>query len=1171
MSIHAALHHVTCYDYDQLVELGPQVVRLRPAPHCKSNVLSYSIKVEPESHFLNWQQDPFSNYLARLVFPKPTKRFKVTIDLIVEMSVYNPFDFFLEPSAEKYPFKYSPELKKELSPYRVKGTLTPLLKNYLASVDRSICNTSDFLVRINQQLSQDIRYLIRMEPGVQTPEQTLDLGSGSCRDSSWLLVNLLRHCGLAARFVSGYLIQLTPDVKALDGPSGTQVDFTDLHAWCEVYLPGAGWVGLDPTSGLLAGEGHIPLACTPLPSSAAPISGLVDEAEVEFSHEMSVTRIYESPRVTKPYSDTQWSDIYKLGERVDHQLTKNDVRLTMGGEPTFVCVSDRDAPEWNTDALGPTKRQYATELLHKLRAEYGIGGFLHLGQGKWYPGEQLPRWALSIYWRTDGQPIWSNQALLADEREPQHRTPEDAERFIKRLSHNLGLTHEFIQPGYEDTFYYLWRERRLPVNVDPFDSRLDDEMERERIRRVFDQKFSHVVGYVLPIQVKDSSILSVNTHHKTEWMTGPWHTRGERVYLIPGDSPMGYRLPLDSLPWVKSSEYPYLIEQDPFAPRAPLKSFSDIRLQVKSNLQLPNPSETGSGGVGKVVAEQGPRASSLESSGLRKSFSTTTAPTQAPNSFESAHWTVRSALCIEVRDPQRSNGPKAVEAQNEKDKLSNSPKQRVLYVFMPPLALLEDYINLLSAIELTAQELNLPIVIEGYPPPRDSRLKLLQVTPDPGVIEVNIHPASNWKDLVAHTEFLYNAAFETRLSAEKFMLDGRHTGTGGGNHFVLGGATPSDSPFLRRPELLASLLLYWHNHPSLSYLFSGMFIGPTSQAPRVDEARNDQLYELEIAIKEMGRNREIYGQNMPPWLLDRTLRNILVDVTGNTHRSEFCIDKMYSPDSSTGRLGLLELRAFEMPPHARMSVVQQLLLRALIARFWNKPYSAPITRWGTELHDRFLLPTFVRMDFADVIEEMNLSGFEFQSAWFDPHFEFRFPLIGERVVNGVEIKLRTALEPWHVMGEEGSSAGTVRYVDSSLERIEVLVTGFNQSRYAVTVNGVALPLQPTGITGTYVAGVRYKAWAPPSALHPSIGSHAPLTFDLVDTWMGRSMGGCAYHVAHPGGRNYDAFPVNAYTAESRRLSRFTTHNSTSGPIQAAKSNFELTGSREFPFTLDLRR
>ncbi len=1203
MAIHAALSHITHYRYDRPVQLGPQVVRLRPAPHGRGKVLSYSLRVEPANHFINWQQDPFSNYQARLVFPEKTREFKVTVDLVVEMAVYNPFDFFLEPAAETFPFAYSPELQSELAPYLATEPAGPHVQAWLDKVDRKEQPTIDFLVGLNQRLQQDIRYLIRMEPGVQTPEETLDKACGSCRDSGWLLVQLLRHLGLAARFVSGYLIQLAPDLKALDGPSGTEVDFTDLHAWCEVYLPGAGWIGLDPTSGLLAGEGHIPLACTPQPSGAAPIEGLVDDAEVEFAHHMAVTRVHESPRVTKPYTDTQWQEVLALGEAVDADLAAGDVRLTMGGEPTFVAAEDRDAPEWNTDALGPTKRGFATHLVDKLRAEYGAGGFLHFGQGKWYPGEQLPRWALSICWRADGLPCWEDPSLFADERQAHHYTDEDAERFIRTLSANLGLTDKWVQPGYEDTWYYLWRERRLPVNVDPFDARLDDELERQRLRRVFDQGLDKVVGWMLPLQAADPARHDPALSGPA-WSTGPWFFRDERMYLMPGDSPMGYRLPLDSLPWVSQGDYPYLIEQDPYAAREPLAHPAQMLTQLRTQTgtqgraQFPAHLTGGAFAEGGTVAMPGGRAAGLDAAGLADanlaggagasggandaggvggegdstgnglgpaSLRTPGAAADAmrqPGRFESAHWVTRTALCVEVRDPQRGNGPKA--------EREHGGKSGILYVFMPPLARLEDYLGLLAAIEATARELGVKVVLEGYPPPRDVRLKLLQVTPDPGVIEVNIHPSASWGELVQRTEFLYQSAFETRLSAEKFMTDGRHTGTGGGNHFVMGGATPADSPFLRRPDLLASLLAYWHNHPSLSYLFSGLFIGPTSQAPRVDEARNDQVYELEIALREIERSKLLHTPHMPPWLVDRTLRNILVDVTGNTHRSEFCIDKLYSPDSATGRLGLLELRAFEMPPHARMSIVQQLLLRALVSRFWKTPYRAPLARWGTQLHDRWLLHAFVEMDLRDVLTEMREAGYDFDMAWFAPHLEFRFPLVGQVQAQGVELTLRNALEPWHVMGEEGASGGTVRYVDSSLERMEVRVSGLNDSRHVVTVNGQALPLQPTGVAGEFVAGVRYRAWAMPSALHPTIGTHAPLTFDIVDRWMNRSLGGCQYHVAHPGGRNYVTFPVNAYEAESRRLARFFRMGHTPGYLGTPPATLDVIGSREFPFTLDLR-
>ena len=1203
MSIHVALNHVTHYKYDRPVNMGPHIVRLRPAPHCRSNILSYSLKIEPASHFINWQQDAFANYLARLVFPEPTTEFKVTVDLVAEMSVYNPFDFFLEPDAETYPFTYDEALKLELQPYLVTEAATPELAKFVASIDLTERRTIDFLVGINQRLQGDIRYVIRMEPGVQTPEETLLLASGSCRDTGWLLVQALRHLGLAARFVSGYLIQLKSDVKALDGPSGTEVDFTDLHAWCEVFLPGAGWVGLDPTSGLMAGEGHIPVACTPTPGSAAPISGAMDECEVEFNHHMAVSRIFESPRVTKPYTEAQWADVLALGQAVDAQLDAGDVRLTMGGEPTFVSVSDRDGAEWNTDALGPTKRMVAQDLVQRLRDHYGKGGFLHFGQGKWYPGEQLPRWALSICWRADGQPCWHDPALFADEREPLQYTSADAKAFMTALTQRLGLTDQHIQPGFEDTWYYLWRERRLPVNVDPFDAKLDDVMERDRLRRVFMQGLDHDVGYALPIKRADignDAGRAANPAHPLSadgrWQTGAWFFRDERMYLFPGDSPMGYRLPLDSLPWVKSTDYPYHIEADPFAPRDALPAATVIRSQYAAHVigggfaeggvvalqaKRVEPgsgrplgerggergSERGSEGAGAGLSAAGSLASLAAGKGATVTAlhaATAQDSNRQPALNESAHWITRSALVVEVRDPARSNGPKPKDAVTRAE--AGAGAAGLLYIFMPPLEKLEDYLEMLAAVEATAAQQGVKVVLEGYPPPRDPRLKILQVTPDPGVIEVNIHPAHNWAELVEHTEFLYDAAWLSRLSSEKFMLDGRHTGTGGGNHFVMGGARPADSPFLRRPDVLGSLLAFWHNHPSLSYLFSGMFIGPTSQAPRIDEARNDQLYELEIALAEIEKNKQVYGQQMPPWLVDRTLRNILVDLTGNTHRSEFCIDKLYSPDSATGRLGLLELRAFEMPPHARMSIVQQLLLRALVSRFWQQPYQAELVRWGTELHDRFLLPTFVWQDFAHVIEEMQGAGFDFKPEWFAPHFEFRFPKVGELTSEGVLLQLRSALEPWHVMGEEGSSAGTVRYVDSSVERIELKVSGLINPRHVVTCNGVPVPLQPTGRVGEFVCGVRYRAWRPPTALHPSIGIDAPLTFDVVDRWMQRSLGGCQYHVAHPGGLSYATFPVNAFEAESRRLARFFTIGHTPGQMQVGQPQRSL----EFPFTLDLR-
>ncbi|MBC7951786.1 MAG: transglutaminase family protein [Rhodospirillaceae bacterium] len=1110
MGIRVKLRHTTRYTYDRPVALSAQVVRLRPAPHTRTPVLSYSLDIEPKNHFINWQQDPQGNWLARLVFPDKTTAFTVDVDLVADLSIINPFDFFLEPAADNFPFDYAPELEHELRPFLACDVAGPLLKDYLSSIPTDFPKqTTNFLVALNQRLQADISYTIRMEPGVQTPEQTLESRRGSCRDSAWLLVQMLRRLGLAARFVSGYLIQLVPDVKPLDGPEGPTEDFTDLHAWTEVYLPGAGWIGLDPTSGLLTGEGHIPLAASPDPTSAAPISGAVEFCDVGFEHAMSVARVQESPRVTKPYSEEQWQAVLALGDAVDLRLKAGDVRLTQGGEPTFVSALDMEAEEWNVSAVGPTKRAHADELIHRLRDRFAPGAAVTFGMGKWYPGESLPRWAFSLIWREDGEPLWRDQKLIAQENDDHQPTIETARVFMNTLSARLGVDSAYANPAFEDAVHYLLREQALPINVDPIDNKLNDPEERSRLAGVFRHGLGTPIGFVLPLQpwqAKDGN----------RWITGPWPTRNGKLFTLPGDSPLGLRLPLDELPWVDEDDYPYHSERDPFEPRGPFTAAKPRRKQATQTNRV----AASAAAPGTVVPQV---------AGIRNR------PKETENGMVAE--VVRTALCVQ-------------------------PREGRINVFLPPVETAEQYLELVGAIEQTAEEMNCPVRLEGYAPPNDHRLKIIKVTPDPGVIEVNVHPVSDWRELVASTEILYHEAHQTRLGTEKFMTDGRHVGTGGGNHMVLGGSTPADSPFLRRPDLLGSLIRFWQNHPSLSYLFSGLFIGPTSQHPRVDEGRDDALYEVELALSQLPPA----GTENAPWLVDRILRNVLVDVTGNTHRTEISIDKLYSPDGPTGRLGLVEFRAFEMPPHARMSLVQQLLLRALVARFWDQPYTAPVVRWGSALRDRFMLPHWLENDFNQVLEWLALGGFNFDPAWFAPHLEFRFPLLGEVNHSGIRLELRHALEPWHVMGEEPGAGGTVRYVDSSIERLQVKLSNLHGDRYTITCNGKPVPLGATGTSGESVAGVRYRAWAPSSCLHPTIGVHSPLVFDLVDKWTGQSVGGCTYHVVHPGGRSYDTFPVNSYEAEARRRARFFPFGHSHGPVttQAAKIH------PDYPNTLDLR-
>jgi len=1058
MKIRVALNHRTQYRYDKAVSLGPQIIQLRPAPHCRTPILSYSLSVTPHKHHLHWQFDPHDNHVARLLFPDKTSELVVEVDLVAELIPINPFDFFLETGVEDYPFEYAPEFARDLEPYRWIDPAGPFLQAFLDSVSGEKRGTIAFLVDLNRRVCDKIGYVTRLDPGVQTCEQTLAMRTGSCRDSAWLLVQTLRHLGLAARFVSGYLIQLATDDTALDGNSSPQTDSADLHAWAEAFLPGAGWIGFDPTSGLIASEGHIPLACTPNASNAAPIGGTVEPANVEFTYSMSIRRLNDAPRLSRPFTEEEWAKVEQLAHCVDEDLSRQDVRLTMGGEPTFVGIDEPESPQWNIDALGTMKRSRGLALIQRLRERIAPGALLHYGQGKWYPGEPLPRWALSCYWRSDGIPVWENIEFIAREDQSYNFGATDAFRFMEALTRRLQVSSENLLPAYDE-----------------------------------DAESTAPTGYILPIRRRQPE-------GQLCWSSQLWFPRPERLLLMPGDSPIGYRIPTESMPWVAPDELVYEFEAAPFADRVKLPSGPVRRMDLFEKSPMPDPL---------------PALSS---------------------EAETAPVLIRPALCVQAREGR-------------------------IHVFLPYASNLADYLDMVAAVEDTCRYLNKPVWLEGYVPPSDQRLRSFSVTPDPGVLEVNLPPASNWDELEEINTLLFEEARRNRLTAEKFAYDGGHIATGGGNHIVLGGATVMDSPFLRRPDLLRSMLAFWQNHPSLSYLFSGMYVGPTSQYPRVDEARMDALYELEVAFSHLP------SSDCPPSVVDGLFRDLLVDVTGNSHRAEFCIDKLYPPEGRGLRLGLLELRAFEMAPHVRMILIEILLIRSLVSMFWNRPFKGGLIRWGATLHDRFMLPHFVGRDFSDVLTELRQSGYNFEDKWFASNLEFRFPKIGSIAAEGVELELRQALEPWNVLAEETNSGRTGRTVDSSLERIQVKVSGFtSESRHVVMCNGRKVPLTPTGEHGEAVAGVRYRARRLSATLHPTIPVHAPLVFDIIDRWKDRSIGRCIYHAGRPDGHIYKALPVNATEAEERRLQRFHGSEQTPTAMETPKDE----NNPIFPMTLDLR-
>jgi uncharacterized protein (DUF2126 family) len=1057
MGLQVALKHRTQYRYDRAVTLGPQVIQLRPAPHCRTPILSYSLKVTPSPHLLNWQLDPHHNHLARVLFSNKTNEFVVEVDLVAELSSFNPFAFLLEPGVQDYPFEYEPTLAKDLEPYRSVDPAGPSLRAFLETISDEKRGTIGFLVDLNRAVRDQVGYETRMNPGVQTCEETLERSMGSCRDSAWLLVQILRHLGFAARFVSGYLIQLASEDEGADGTDAPKSDSADLHAWAEAFLPGAGWIGMDATSGLFAGDGHIPLVSSPDASRAAPIEGTTEPANVDFSYSMSIRRLNEAPRTSKPFTEEDWAQVKVVAHGVDADLEAQDVRLTMGGEPTFVGIDEPESPQWNIDALGAMKRTLGLRLIQSLRERVAAGGMLHYGQGKWYPGEPLPRWALSCFWRADGVPVWENIDLIAREDQDYSFGTADAFAFAEALTRRLQVSSENLLPAYN-----------ADESVEP-------------------------AGYILPIRRRQPS-------GRLAWSSQLWFPHSDRLQLLPGDSPIGYRIPTESITWVAPDEIDYELDSAPYAELVKLP----VRPVRRTDLFEIDP-----------VADPLPALS-------RKA--------------DTAPELIRPALCVEAREGR-------------------------LHVFLPYATKLADYLDLLAAVEDTCQYLNKPVWLEGYAPPSDPRLRSFSVTPDPGVLEINLPPADNWDDLEEIHTVLFEEARKNRLTAEKFAYDGSHIATGGGSHIVIGGATVMDSPFLRRPDLLCSMVAFWQNHPSLSYLFSGMYVGPTSQYPRIDEARMDALYELELAF------RHVPLSDCPPFIVDGLFRNLLVDVTGNSHRAEFCIDKLYAPEGLGLRLGLLELRAFEMTPHVRMGLVELLLIRALVCMFWKRPFTGSLIRWGTALHDRFMLPHFVGRDYSDVITQLRRSGYNFEEKWFASHFEFRFPKIGSISAEGVELELRQALEPWNVLAEETTSGRTVRSVDSSLERIQVKVSGFTtESRYVVTCNGRRVQLNPTGEPGEAVGGVRFRARQLSTSLHPTIPVHTPLVFDIIDRWHERSIGRCTYYAGSPDGRVYTARPVNAKEAEDRRRQRFHVTDLPSGIMMAPPEE----NNPSFPMTLDLR-
>ncbi len=1027
MTTRVALTQRYEYQFSRPVQLSTHWLRLRPAPHTQCSISAYSLRIDADPVWLNWLRDPFENHLARLDLPDPVASLMIEVDLIANLDPVNPFDFLVEPYAASYPFDYPDQLRKELAPYLRTGKLGPRLTKFFQTVERTSGYITEQIGAINQHVADSISAAGPGKPGPVDLETVLEKGRGTAWELAWLLTLTLRSVGLAARMTQGYRIFIHAEAD---------VDTASNHAWSEVFLPGAGWIGLDPCGGVFINEGYIPLASAPEPLRVLPIAGYRESCDETFNQTISTRRLSPKPS-TWPLSDSQWTDLQSLGAYIDADLNEQNINLAMANGLSFVSANDVQSLEWNIAALGPGKRFTAEQLLQRLWRRLAPGGVLHVGQGEQFGGEALPRWNLNCFARADGKPVWRNAALLEWGNNKQSVSLEDAEQLADQITHALGLSSKFVMPAYEDGLQKLWSNRDSLDNI-PSAEELNDPEKRRALAATLSSSQAHVVGYVLPLRW--------DAGHE-RWSSGRWQFRRDALYLLSGSSPLGYRLPLESLPVANGAPTEMDPERCQFDERGLLP---DMHGELSARLSS----------YGRIQAK--PPAADAKTADA------------AP----------RTALCIEVRDNR-------------------------LYIFMPPLTHLEHYLGLLAVIEHAAEALALPLTLQGYEPPQDCRLRRFKLEPQAGILKVWLPEAHGWQQQREIIQATYDEADRIGLQGERVINDGRRLPPGGGAELTLGGVTPRESPFLCRPELLRSLVSFWQQHPSLSFFFAGRSIGAGGDAPRPDEGRDESLYELGIALERIPK-----GEIDTPWMPDRLLRHLLVDPAGDMQRAEISVDQLYSPDQAGLRLGRVVLRSFEMPPDAKLASLQSLLVMGLLSYFGRQPQKGSLSHWGAALHDRFMLPSLLWQDLCGVLDELNHAGYPFQSEWFEPLRELHFPVLGSVQLGDIGLELRAALEPWPLLAEETTAAGVARFVDSANERLEVHITGLTPSRYALVCNGRRVPLQPAGMRGEYVAGVRYKASNPPSTLHPTIPPVAVLVFDLVDSWTDKSVGGCTYTPTH---------------------------------------------------------